>query len=83
VDVEPPRGKAAAGQRERRNGRLSELQISRRQRPIGIADEKDRRRVLLPDELQRRLHGCAALGHQPFKVTARADSGIPKCGFVG
>ncbi len=78
VDVEPPRAKAAAGQREVRNGRLPDFQITGRQRPIGVADEEDRRRVLLPDELQRRLHRCAVLEHQPFKVTARADDGIPE-----
>ena len=72
------RRKAVAGQRELRDRRLPEREIARRQRAVGVANEEDRRRILLPDELQRRVHGCAVLGHQPFKVTVKADLGVPR-----
>ena len=78
LDVEAAGRKAVTGQRELRDRRLPEPELASRQRAIGVANEEDRRRILLPDDLQRRVHGCAVLGHQPFKVTAKDDTGVPR-----
>ena len=81
-DVEPSGRKAVAAQRELRDGGLPERELARRQRAVGVANEEDRRRILLPDDLQRRVHGGAVFGHQPFKVAASVDIGVPRTGLA-
>ena len=80
LDVEPSGREAVPAERELRNGGLPERELARRQRAGGVANEEDRRRILLPDELQRRVHGGAVLGHQPFKVAVSVDNGVPRTG---
>ena len=74
VELDKPRGDAALGEAEVGDGGHPELQVARRERPVGAPDEREGARILLPQKLERRsrVRGGVGgvLGHEPSRIGA-------------
>jgi hypothetical protein len=62
---------------EARVGRQADVEAAGRQAPVRVADEEERRRVLLPDELER----GSGSGPEPSKIGAARRVGVPRFGL--
>ena len=77
VELEQPRGDAALGEREVGDRRHPELELAGRELAVGVADEREGARVLLPQELEgrRRVRDGRSRGfrHEPLRIRATRD----------
>ena len=76
VELEQPRGYAAPGEVEVGDGRQPEVEVACGERPVRVADERERARIVLPEQLERRRRRRGrvggVVGHEPSRIGARA-----------
>ncbi len=79
-ELQAPRGRSRADTREVGGDRSPEGEPVGGQASVGVAQERERARVVLPEELEGRRGaqrgGVGRFAHEPVSIGATADAGL-------